>query len=146
MLQNAITPEMFEVMKFCSLIHRANNQDSSLLQAREILEMCCVNGNMGLNYTKNGEPLKIGRILKGYKADIITLDVFSEKFIPITRGTDPKHYYSNIVFSCNGSVVRDSIIDGKLVMKNRKMLNIDEKKVILKANYYFNKIRNQIHK
>jgi len=138
--------DMFEVMKFCSLIHRASNQDPNLLQAREILEMCCVNGNKGLNYTKYGEALKIGRLVKGYKADIITLDMLSEKFIPITRGKDPDHYYSNIVFSCNGSVVRDSIIDGKLVMKDRKMIGIDEKMIILKANYYFNKIKNEIHK
>ncbi|QPG72962.1 hypothetical protein FOA43_000266 [Brettanomyces nanus] len=140
--------DMFEVMKFCSLIHRANLQDPTVLQAKQVLKMCCINGNIGLNYTKNKDevPVKIGLLKEGYKGDIITLDIMNEKFIPITRGTDPEHYYSNIVFSCNGSVVRSSVIDGQLVMKDRKMTNINERQVIEKANYYFNKIKNTIHK
>lgn len=134
--------DMFEVMKFASLIHRASRQDPSLLQAKEILHMCCINGNIGLNY---GKKQKIGILKPGYKADIITLSIKHEKFIPISRGVDVEHYYSNIVFSCNGSVVNNSIIDGQIVMKDRKMTTIDEDLVISKANYYFNAIKDTIH-
>lgn len=136
--------DMFETMKFTSLIHRAKFQDPTLFQAKDILKMCCINGNKALSYSKYEAPMQIGMLKKGYKADIITLDANSQKFIPVTRGEDVSHYYSNIVFSCNGSVVKDSIIDGRVVMKDRVMVTVNEAKIASKFNYYFNKIKKTI--
>ncbi|KAH3666733.1 hypothetical protein OGAPHI_003182 [Ogataea philodendri] len=128
--------DMFEVMKFASLMHRAQRQDASLGQAGDILKMCCRNGNKALGV--NG-----GQIKAGMCADVITLDLMDPMFVPLERG-NVRQYYSHLVFAVNGSVVQNSIIDGRVVMRNRQLQFADERVVVREANRVFAEIVDEL--
>ncbi|KFA45684.1 hypothetical protein S40293_08019 [Stachybotrys chartarum IBT 40293] len=116
------SPDMFELMKFGSLIQRALHKDASLAKPFDILRMATRNGAKALG-------IDAGAVSPGKKADLIVVDLTkNQMFTPLLK--DPasrkKMLESHLVFGCNGSAVQHSIIDGTLVMKDYKVLAIDE--------------------
>src|SRR6202049_585843 len=121
--------DMFQVMKFASLMHRAARVDSSLQQAPDVLRMATRNGAAALGH-ETGE-LSAGRI-----ADVIVLDLQNQMFTPLMP-RNKAHLYSHLVFAANGSCVDTTIIDGRVVMEGRRTTTVDEPKVLQKANEGF---------
>ncbi|OKL59467.1 hypothetical protein UA08_05321 [Talaromyces atroroseus] len=116
------SPDMFELMKFGSLIQRALHQDASLGKPYDILRMATLNGAMALG-------INAGVIGIGKKADLIVIDLKkNQMFTPLLkdRQSRKKMLESHLVFGCNGSAVQHSIIDGKVVMKDYQVLAVDE--------------------
>lgn len=116
------SPDMFELMKFGSLIQRALHKDASLAKPFDILRMATRNGAKALG-------IDAGAVSPGKKADLIVVDLTkNQMFTPLLK--DPasreKMLESHLVFGCNGSAVQHSMIDGTLVMKDYKVLAIDE--------------------
>lgn len=66
---------------------------------------------------------KLGKIKTGYKADLISLDVESLRYL---SGDISKNA---IIEVTSGSMVKDSIINGEFVMKDRELLTIDEERL-----------------
>lgn len=92
------------------------NQDRKILPAKSLLKMAAENGKYFLR--KN-----IGKIKEGYLADLIFIDL-----------TKPhlwfSHNYTNTIFECvNKGDIIHSMVDGKWIMKDRKILTIDENSV-----------------
>ncbi|KAF7555340.1 hypothetical protein G7Z17_g2262 [Cylindrodendrum hubeiense] len=119
------SPDMFELMKFGSLIQRALHKDASLGKPHNILRMATKNGAKALG-------IDTGVIQPGKKADVIVVDLTkNQMFTPLLK--EPKKrktmLESHLVFGCNGSAVQHSIIDGKLVMKDFQVLAVDEEKL-----------------
>lgn len=115
--------DMFLEMKIANYLQKVNNLDSTTLDAFTTLQMATINGAKLLNMED-----KIGSIKVGKKADIIILDGKSVSLNPVND------IYANIVYSANGGDVLTSIINGKIIMKDRKMLTFDEQDVINKSN------------
>ncbi len=111
---------LFGAMKTCALIHKVNRWDATVVNAQQTLDMATINGAKALGF-------EAGTLEEGKLADIITLDLNSPSLTP------NHNQISNLVYSENGSSVRDVIIDGKLVMQDRKILTFDENFVIEKA-------------
>jgi 5-methylthioadenosine/S-adenosylhomocysteine deaminase len=63
---------------------------------------------------------EIGRIEAGRRADIITIDLQQPHLMPTFD------IEAALVYSARGGDVRDSIIDGRLVMRDRQILSVDE--------------------
>jgi 5-methylthioadenosine/S-adenosylhomocysteine deaminase len=57
----------------------------------------------------------------------------STRFAPVLLG-EMSNLESNLVYAAHGDNVDTVLIDGKVVLKNRKMLTVDEEEVIEKAN------------
>jgi len=74
-------------------------------------------GVLGLNS-------QIGTLEAGKKADIIIIDMEKPHLTPLYN------IYSHLVYTVNGADVKTVIINGKTVMKDRKLLTIDETKVM----------------
>ncbi len=111
---------LFNTMKTCALIHKVNRWDATVVSAQQTLDMATLNGAAALGF--NSGSIKTGKL-----ADVITLDLNSPSL-------NPQHnHISNLVYSENGSSVQDVLIDGELVMKSRKILTLNEKKIIEKA-------------
>ncbi len=121
--------DLFEVMKFASLIHRANRVDASLQQAPDVLRMATRNGSAALGH-------ETGELSVGKKADVILVDLTDQLFTPLMPG-HAGHLYSHLVFAANGSCVDTSIIDGTVVMEGRKLLLVDEDEIRREANAAF---------
>lgn len=121
--------DMFEVMKFASLIHRASRVDAGLQQPGHVLRMATRNGAQALGH-------ETGQLVAGRKADIILIDLQNQFFTPLQPG-NKDHLYSHLVFAANGSCVDTTIIDGQVVMRHRQLLTVDEPKVLAEANAAF---------
>jgi 5-methylthioadenosine/S-adenosylhomocysteine deaminase len=128
--------DMFEVMKFASLIHRAKWSDASLMPAEAVLRMATNSGARALGHDT-------GRLQAGSKADIILIDTDNAIFTPLIRDS-PAHVQSHLVFAANGSVVDTSIIDGRVVMQSRRLAFVDEEQIIREANAAFHRIRDDL--
>jgi len=110
---------IFEDLKIMALIHKL--KDPKNLDANESLKIATENGGKALN-------LKIGKIEEGYLADLIFIDLKSASL-------NPEHnLISNVVYSMDTESIKDVMIDGKFVMQNRKILTLDEEKIIEKTD------------
>jgi len=121
---------MFEEMKTACILQKGIQKDPTVLSAKEVVRMGTINGANALGLDK-----VTGSIETGKKADIIIVDSGSVHMTPMY---DP---YSHIVYSAKGSDVDTVIIDGRIVMKNKILLGIDEISLKHKANILSNKIK-----
>jgi cytosine/adenosine deaminase-related metal-dependent hydrolase len=100
-----------------------------VLPAAQVLEMATIGGARAL-----GMDREIGSLEKGKKADIIVLETSSAHAQPLFN------IYSQLVYDVKGSDVGTSIINGKVVMLNGKVLTVDEREIIQKAKEYRTRI------
>jgi len=114
--------DMFESMKIAALLQKQFYKDPTVMPAKMVLKMATIDGARALGLEKT-----VGTLEAGKKADIILLDFKKPHLTPIH---DP---YANIIYSAHGSDVDTVIVDGKVLMENRKVKTLDEEEVMLKA-------------
>ncbi len=113
------TMDMFEEMKTAAYLQKVNTMEPSSISAYDILKMSTIEGAKVL-----GMDNQIGTLEVGKKADMIFIKNDKLHLCP------ENDVCANIVYSANGADVDTVIIDGKVIMQNRKMINIDEKQVM----------------
>src|SRR5579862_945620 len=128
--------DMFEVMKFASLMHRAARVDASLQQAPDVVAMATRNGATALG-------LDAGQLAAGQKADVILVDTRNVMFTPLADH-NVAQIYSHLVFAANGSAVDTTIVDGKILMRDRQLITMDEASVLAEANKALVRVVRQI--
>jgi 5-methylthioadenosine/S-adenosylhomocysteine deaminase len=128
--------DMFEVMKFASLIHRAARVDASLQQAPDVLTMATRNGAAALGH-------ETGYLAPGRKADVILVDTHNVMFTPLAPG-NADQIYSHLVFAANGSAVDTTIVDGQVLMRGRELTTMDEATILREANAGFQRVLKRI--
>ena len=97
--------DLFEVMKFASLMHRASRVDPSLQQAPDVVRMATRNGSAALRHD-TGEALR-GEEGGPDHGGSRQPDVHAA--VPGSKA----HLYSHLVFAANGSAVNTTIVDGR---------------------------------
>ena len=118
------TLDIVTQMSLVGKIHKLFNKDRSLFPASEILEMATIGGARALNLDK-----KIGSIEVGKIADLVIFETDSINMQPIYD------YYSVLVYSANPSNVDTVIVNGKILVENKKLVQ---------ANNNPDAIRNQL--
>lgn len=113
------TLDMFEEMKTAAYLQKINTMQPSSINAYDILKMATIEGARVL-----GLEDEIGTIEVGKKADMIFVKVDKVHLCP------ENDVCNNLVYSANGADVDSVMIDGKLIMQNRKMLHLNEKEVM----------------
>lgn len=99
----------------------------------KIIRMATIDGAKVLGLDK-----EIGSLEVGKRADVILIDFNKVELTP------SYNIYSSLVYNTDGSDVTDSIIDGKVVMRDRKLINLNEREVaniIKKVNEVAEKIK-----
>ena len=86
----------------------------------------------GANAIGHGDIL--GSVEEGKKADLILVNIVQPHITPT------QNLVNTIVDAANGHDVMDSIINGKLVMKNREVLTLDEERIRFEATQHMNEI------
>lgn len=113
------TQNMLEVIKAASLMQKVHHRDPSLMPASTVVELATLGGARAM-----GREDSIGSIEPGKKADLVIFDPLSPFSAPVH---DP---VSALVYSCSPDNIKTVMIDGKVVLKDGKMANVDEEKVI----------------
>lgn len=117
------TADMMESYKVANLIHKHVKGDSTVAWG-EIPDMFFNNNRKITERFING---KVGIIQEGALADIIIVD-----YNPPTP-INENNINSHLVFGINGRYVDTTIINGKIVMEDRKLVNIDEEKIMARS-------------
>ena len=112
---------LFEEMKTAALLHKVDTPDPTVLPARQVLEMATVNG-------ANAMGTNSGMLRVGCMADVIIVDMDKPHLTPIYD--IPSH----LVYSASGGDVRTTIVNGKVLMDEYKVLSMDEGQTIDAAN------------
>lgn len=115
--------DMFEAMRTACLIQGGIHENEERIGSKEAIKMATINGAKLLGLDK-----KVGSIEIGKDADIILIDI-SQKLDNICMLPN-NDIISNIVHNTSGRNVDTTIINGKVIMQNRKLKNIDEEKII----------------
>jgi len=121
---------MLQEIGLTAKLQKSLNSDPTILPAKEMIKIATIGGAKALNKTD-----QIGSIEVSKKADLILIDINNIEAQPMY---DP---YSHLVYSLSSEQIKDVIINGKIVVRNRKLINIDENELIEKAKYYKDTIR-----
>lgn len=116
---------MWAEWKAAYLAHKLYNADPRRMQANLIQEMAINNNRLLVENQFDG--LKIGRVAEGYKADLILVDY--HPFTELNMDNLPWH----IVFGFRDGMVTTTIVDGKVLMRNRKISPLNEKVITKEA-------------
>lgn len=106
--------DMFREMDTAAKVHKVKSLDPTLMNAQTVCKLATMGGAKVLGLDK-----LIGSIEKGKKADIILVDMNQPHLTPLYN------HYSQLVYAARGADVKTSIINGRIVMKDRKLLTID---------------------
>lgn len=107
---------MFREMSLLALVHKGTHDTPQCISADEVLDMATRNGAVALG-------LPTGSIEVGKKADLVLLDLDTPSLTPLNNAV------AALSYSANGSEVDTVIIDGRVVLRNRELLTIDEERV-----------------
>jgi len=116
--------DMFLEMKFCSLLHKSHRWDASVLSAQRCLDLATIDAAKCLGAEKH-----LGSVEVGKKADLVVIDCNTPAMTPTTA----ENAVANLVYAGPSQAVRDTMVDGKFVLRDRKAATIDEKKLLKKA-------------
>lgn len=111
---------MFEEMKTAALLHKVDTSDPTVLPAQQVLEMATINGARAMGI--NSGMLKVGCM-----ADVIIVDMDKPHLTP------RYNVASHLVYSASGADVRTTIVNGKVLMDDYKVLSMDKQTVMEKA-------------
>ena len=109
---------MFQEMNAAALVYKGANRQAQCVDAAEVLTMATVNGAKAI-----GHEGELGEIREGAIADLILVNLNEPQFIPANN------IVSGLVYSSKGSEVETVIVDGKVLMEDRKLTTIDEGRV-----------------
>jgi 5-methylthioadenosine/S-adenosylhomocysteine deaminase len=109
--------DLFTEMDMAAKLHKIHTLDPTVMNALTALRMATIEGAKALGLGNTTGSLEVGK-----KADIIVLDTNKPHLIPLYSP------YSHLVYAARGNDVSHSIINGQLVMEDRKLLtlNLDE--------------------
>lgn len=113
---------MFEEIHLAALLYKGLYKDPTLVKAKDVVNMATKNGARALV----SEPC--GIIKEGYLADMILVDLSAIHLNPINDVN------ALICYCMQGSDVDTTIINGKIVMKNKRFTAIDEEKIMYEVN------------
>lgn len=127
--------DLLQDIKIGSLIQKQEQDDAAFLNARTAIRMLTIEGAKALRMDK-----KIGSLEKGKSADFISFNNYSINFTPLDKD-NLKNIYSTIIYSAIGADVEDTVVAGKWLMKNKKVLTLEEQDVLKKIQSESMKIR-----
>ncbi len=117
------TLDMFEEIKSAAYLQKVSKKSATAISSLEVLKMATIYGAKALGLEK-----EIGSLEVGKKADMILVNLYKPHLLPV------HDIYSTLAYSVNGADVDTVIIDGKIVMENRKLLTMQEDEVLKEAN------------
>jgi len=125
--------DLFSEMDMAAKLHKVAGLDPTIMDAKTVVRMATCEGAKAL-----GLGTVTGSLEPGKKADIIILDMNKPHLTPLY------HDYSQLVYAAGGADVDTVIINGKLVMQNRRLLTIDEREIMTRVRKIAERIKRSL--
>jgi len=120
---------LMEEMDLAAKLQKITKIDPRALGAKAVVEMATIEGARALHMDK-----EIGSLETGKRADLIIIGLDAPNAVPMYD------VYAQLAYALKGSDVETVIIDGRMVMRDRKLLTVDEPSVIAKAKEFKGKV------
>jgi 5-methylthioadenosine/S-adenosylhomocysteine deaminase len=114
--------DMFGEMGTAAKVHKVMAGDPTVVHARQALSMATLEAARVLGLEKRLGSLEVGK-----RADLIVLDLDVPHMVPVYDIT------SHLVYAAHSGDVRTVIIDGRVVMRDRELLTLDEGEIFARA-------------
>ncbi len=115
--------DLFQEMDSAAKLAKISTLDPVSLDAKTVLKMATSWGAKVLGREKDIGTLEVGK-----KADVIVVDARSPHMLPLYNPA------SALVYSANGADVKDVIVNGRILMKERSILTLDADEIMGKVN------------
>lgn len=125
--------DMLREMDTAAKLAKVAALDPTALPALDVVRMATCEGARAL-----GMEATVGTLQPGKKADIIIIGAQKPHLTPMYKE------YSQLVYAANGADVDTVLINGRIVMKDRKLLTIDEQNVIEHVKEIALRVRNSL--
>ena len=120
---------LWEEMDTAAKLHKLISKDPKVLTAQEAFEMATIRGARALHLEK-----EIGSIETGKRADLVIVDVDGLNQTPFYN------VYSDLVYAAKAGDVRTVIVEGKVLMRDRRLLTLNEVTIKADAHRYRERI------
>jgi len=116
--------DMFSDMKVAALLHKATRWDARVVPAQAALDMATIRAAEALGVARD-----LGSIEVGKRADLAVVSLRGAHTTPFY----PANLISHLVYSCRGSDVRTTIVDGQVLMAEGVLRTVDEAEIVGRA-------------
>ena len=114
--------DLFDEMDTAAKLHKFTNADPTALPAETVFRMATMGGARVLNLHD-----RIGSLEPGKRADIVLLDTRRAGLTPLY------HVYSHLVYAARGSDVSTVLVNGRIVVRDGRILTVDEAEAMARA-------------
>lgn len=122
--------DLLEEIDLAAKLQKVATGDPRALPAEQALEMATIGGARALGLEK-----EIGSLEAGKRADLITVRLDVPNAVPVYS------IVSQLVYALKGADVRDAMVNGRLLLRDRRVLTLDEAQILAKAAAYGAKVR-----
>jgi 5-methylthioadenosine/S-adenosylhomocysteine deaminase len=117
--------DLVEEMDLAAKLAKITKMSPTALNAKAVVEMATIDGAKALHMDK-----EIGSLEPGKKADLILISLDEPNAVPMYD------IYAQLAYALKASDVETVVIGGKVVMRDRKLLTVNEEQAIQKAREY----------
>jgi 5-methylthioadenosine/S-adenosylhomocysteine deaminase len=125
--------DMFGAMRQAAFLHKVATRNPQAIPASVALEMATIDGARAL-----GLERKVGSLEVGKRADLITVSMAGARETPMYNPV------SHLVYVSRGADVRTTIVNGRVLMRDREMRTLDERVVLADARALSRKVREAV--
>jgi 5-methylthioadenosine/S-adenosylhomocysteine deaminase len=126
--------DMWEEMRLAALQQKVTQMDPQVMPARSVLNMATLGGAQAIGLSDS-----IGSLEKGKRADIIQVSTEDVHFVPMYD------VISHLLYVTDEQDVTSVVVDGKILMRDKKLLTIDTERVKREANALAARIQKALH-
>ncbi|MGB2669511.1 MAG: amidohydrolase family protein, partial [Candidatus Acidiferrum sp.] len=121
--------DLMEEMDLAAKLQKITKMDPRALDAKSVVEMATIDGAKALHMEK-----EIGSLEAGKKADIILIGLEEPNAVPMFD------VYSQLAYALKANDVETVVIGGRMVMRDKKLLTLNEQEILVKVREYGKKV------
>lgn len=125
--------DIMEEMDLAAKLQKVASGDPRALPATQAFEMATITGARALHMDK-----LIGSLEKNKRADMITITLTAAHAVPLYN------VYSQLAYALQGSDVTDVMVNGRPIVRDRRMLTLDARPIMLKAAEYQERVKKSL--
>lgn len=122
--------DIINQMSYVVNLQKLKHEDRTVMPAREVVDMATNGGAKAIHMED-----KLGSIEAGKLADIVIVETKSANMVPMYNP------YSVLVYSATSSNVDTTIVNGRIIVRNKKLLTYDEEKDRNRIEKYYSKVK-----